>query len=462
MIQHSRIGQSGLAAVVVLAALAPRAAHAEVRREGQWPANDPVVSLDFDGVPRGEALNRLAKAAGWSIVVTAPKGDPVNLHVEKQPADKVLDLLLLDGRYVARREQSLIAIAPAALPGDPSPMPEPPPVPPVPPVPPALPAALPIPPAPPAPPAAVDDDDDDRNRVVTGGSLRIEKGEVVHDVTVFGGNLDVWGTVTGDLAVFGGNVRIHGGGHVHGDVSVVGGAIDVASGASVDGDVAVLGGELHRADGATIGGDINAGMRKHKAGSKAKAREVREHARDDVRAKAGTSTASVRALARSAADAVNGAALLFVFGAVLLALAPARMEQLELQIASRPMRTFATGVVSLLGGMILLAAVCVTIIGIPIAAVAVIAAIIGTLAGVCAVLETVGAALLAHRTKNPYVHLAFGGLLFLIAGAIPFVGTLVKLAVFLTALGSVAATRAAGLLPTRLRDAGSNRESMRS
>ena len=101
---------SGL--TVVALALAPLAARAEVRRDGQWPDAEPSVSLDVDGVPRSEALNRLAKAAGWSIVVSAPKGDPVSLHVSQQPAGKVLDLLLADGRYVARRDQGLISIAP--------------------------------------------------------------------------------------------------------------------------------------------------------------------------------------------------------------------------------------------------------------------------------------------------------------------------------------------------------------
>jgi hypothetical protein len=115
------------------------------------------------------------------------------------------------------------------------------------------------------------------------------------------------------------------------------------------------------------------------------------------------------------------------------------------------MRTFATGVVALLGGVVLLAAMCVTIIGIPVAIVLALAAVLATLAAVCSVLETVGGALLAHRTKNPYVHLAAGGLLLLVVGALPFLGGLVKLAVLFTAIGSVAATRAAGMLPAKLR-----------
>src|SRR4029077_17215665 len=103
----------------------------EVRREGKWPESDPPVTLNLDGVARFEAVNKLAAAAGWSIVVNAPKGDPVTVHVSNQPAGKVLDLLLADGRYVARRDQSLIAISPGG-----AAQPEPPraPLPPTPPL----------------------------------------------------------------------------------------------------------------------------------------------------------------------------------------------------------------------------------------------------------------------------------------------------------------------------------------
>lgn len=429
---------SGLA--VVALALAPLSAHAEVRRDGQWPDADPSVTLDVDGVPRSEALNRLAKAAGWSIVVSAPKGDPVTVHVSQQPAGKVLDLLLADGRYVARRDQSLISISPDT--GDVTRAPSAP-TPPTPPTPPALPAAPPPPPPPPSAGAAEESDDDDRDRTVTGGSLRIEKGEVVHDVSVLGGNLDVWGTVTGDLAVLGGAAHIHEGAHVKGDATVMGGALDVESGAAIDGDVGVLGGKLNRAEGARIGGEIKEGVHRDKG-----RREARKEARKEAGDKAKT---SARTWAREAIDAINAAALLFVFGAVLLALMPDRMDKLRLQVAARPMRSFATGVVSILAGVVLLAAVSVTIIGIPVAAVAAFAAVIATFAGMCSVLETAGAALLGHRTRNPYVHLAFGSVLFLILGAIPFLGGLVKIAVVLTAIGSVVSTRAAGLVPTKNR-----------
>jgi hypothetical protein len=149
---------------------------------------------------------------------------------------------------------------------------------------------------------------------------------------------------------------------------------------------------------------------------------------------------------RSAADAINAAALLFVFGTVLLALAPERMERLRVQVASHPMRSFAIGVVGVIPVLLGSALLCCPLITIPF----VIAGLLGAvLAGVSSVLETVGGALLAHRTKNPYVHLALGGAIFLVAGALPVVGGPIKLVVLLTGLGTVVATRAAGLIPVR-------------
>jgi cytoskeletal protein CcmA (bactofilin family) len=433
----------------------PSAALAEVRHEGDW-SDDPEISLDLDNVPRAEALRRLADEAGWNLVINAPKGDLVSLHVEDQPASKLLDVLLADGQYTARRDDRLISITPlaagAATPSAPVPA-----VPAVPPVP-AVPA---VPPVPPIPAMGHDGGQD---RLITGGDLRIGPDEVVHNVTVLGGNLEVLGTVTGNLSVMGGNARIRRGAHVRGDAATAGGALTVESGASIDGDVGVMGGSLKREDGAHIGGEVRDGIekvkrhvREHRASKSERAASIRASSSGDEGTKSSSSSASSSSettqasLASRAASAVNAAALLFVFGAVLLALAPDRMEKLKVQIASHPMRTFATGVVGVLGGVLLMVAACLTVIGIPFVILGILAAVFGTLAALCSVLETVGAGLLGHRTKNPYVHLAFGGLLFLVVGAIPFVGGFIRLAVILTAFGSLVATRAAGFVPAKLR-----------
>ncbi len=143
--------------------------------------------------------------------------------------------------------------------------------------------------------------------------------------------------------------------------------------------------------------------------------------------------------------------LLFVFGAVLLALATKRMDSLKVEVASRPMRSFALGVVGSLVGLVAICVLCITIIGIPLAFVGVLGAIVAVYGSITAVLTTVGQALLGHKTANPYVHLGAGCLLLFIGSSIPWVGGILIAAVVLTSIGALVATRAAGFVPPRVR-----------
>ena len=452
--------------LVGCSALASSPALAEVRHVGDW-GDDPEVTLDIDRTPRFEAVKRLAAAAGWSLVSTVPSGEPIDIHVRHQRASKVLDLLLTDGAYLAKRDGSLIVLRPVA-PGEALPpasavgatpaqpaFPAMAPLPPVPPMPAmpeppemAEPPEMPEPPEPPemAEPPEVADHAESRergsDREVLGGNLRIEKGEIVNDVSVFGGNVDVWGTVTGDLVVTGGNARVHEGARVKGDVTTMGGTVTIEDHARVDGDVGTVGGVLRRGKSAEIHGDVrmdNRDTSKHKAGA------------SDPRAQ------KISFLHRTASEvgsAVTSAAVLFVFGAVLLSLMSPRMETLKVELASRPMRSFANGVVAVLAWAGLIIALCITIVGIPLAIITLFGGIVALFVGLSATLETIGSALIGHKTKNPYMHLAFGCGLFLFAGAIPFVGPFVKLAVALTSVGIVAATRGAGLFPAKNKSLG--------
>ena len=64
---------------LLLVLLVSPLAYARVRHEGQWPAQEKPVSLKLAHTPRAEAVRQLAKAAGWSVVVHAPPGDPVDV-----------------------------------------------------------------------------------------------------------------------------------------------------------------------------------------------------------------------------------------------------------------------------------------------------------------------------------------------------------------------------------------------
>ena len=154
-------------------------------------------------------------------------------------------------------------------------------------------------------------------------------------------------------------------------------------------------------------------------------------------------------LSRAAHDvgsALTRMALLFVFGCIMLALAPQRMEKLRLEAAARPMRSFALGLVSILAGAVGFVVLCVTVIGVPVALVCATLAVFGTYASIVAALTTAGAAVLQHRTQNPYLHLLLGCGALLVVGAIPVIGGLVTFVLACMGVGILVGTRAAGLI----------------
>jgi hypothetical protein len=79
----------------------------------------------------------------------------------------------------------------------------------------------------------------------------------------------------------------------------------------------------------------------------------------------------------------------------------------------------------------------------------VMVAVVAGYAGAAAALTALGAALMNHRSSSPYVHLAVGCALYLVASSVPWVGQYVTLTLALFGLGVLVATRGAGLVPVR-------------
>lgn len=437
-----------IAPFVFLAVSLPLTALGAVRKEGAWPASEKKVSLEFEGKP-SEGLSKLASEAGWSLVVS--KGIAVGEHdvkidVDDQPADAVLEALFAESNVVARRNGSLVTITPDGTPagaaaGAAAAAPAP--VVPAASAPAAAAGAPPAPPAPPSPPPVPTVRGEDRN--VVGNSLVIEKDEIVHTVTVTGGSVKVYGTVTGDLVVAGGSAKIEEGGRVIGNATVFGGSLKVEKGARVDGDVGIVGGALKREEGAIIGGKIVDNAHDKPGNVKVTVKDgevssdVSEEAHRPRRSK-------VAELAHDFGQAVTRMALLFVLGCVLLALGPRRMETLRVETAARPMKSFAMGIVGSLGAVVALVAACVTVVGIPFAAMALLLGVLAVYGSIAAVLTTFGAAVIGHRTDSTYLHLLFGCAAFLVVGAIPYVGGLVTFVVTMIAIGTLVSTRLAGTM----------------
>ena len=427
-----------IASLVTVVLALPLGADASLRREGAWPASDKKVSLDFEGKP-SDGLKKLADEAGWSLVVSkgieASEHD-VKIAVEDQPADAVLEALFAESDVVARRNGSLITITPGHGAAAPTPTP---------PTPPSVAGGTPSAPVVPPVPTVRGED-----RNVVGNSLVVEKGEVVHTVSVTGGSAKIYGTITGDLVVFGGSAKIENGARVVGNATVFGGSLNVESGARVDGDVGIVGGALKREEGAIIGGKIVNNSTDHDDGDvKVSVHDGEVSTQVEGGHKRDSGRSRLSEAAHSLGESITKMSLLFVFGCVLLALGTRKMETLRVEAAAHPMKSFAWGIVGSFSALIALAALCITIVGIPFAALAALLGIFCVYASIAAVLTTAGAAVAGHKSKNPYVHLLVGCIGFLLLGIIPFVGGLVTLAVVMIAIGTLVSTRLAGTIGKR-------------
>lgn len=412
MMKRVAVGPVTLAATLAALLATTSLASADVERTGTWPtpAEEKKVSLDLAHVSRHDALTKLAEAAGWNLVLRMDDvdgdKDRIDLHVKDESPSKILDIVLADGKWTAKRDGALVSVrsaetaapAPAATAAEAD----------------AAPLEAPSAALKAAPLPSVRGSD----RVVNGDDAVIEANEIVHDVSVVGGDLTVRGTVTGNAVVTGGTLKVVKGAHIVGNATAVGGELDVEDDAQIDGQVGVVGGVLNRGSKSVVGSAVTVGGDgEHKSG-----------------------------VLKQIGDALARSALLFVFGAVLFALAGQRMDTLRAEVAARPMRTFAMGIVGLIAGIVLVVALCVSVIGIPVAIVAVPAAVFAGYAGVCAVLATAGKALLGHRSDSPHVHLLVGCALFLVLGSLPWIGGIVTFAVVFLGIGTVVATRAAGLI----------------
>ena len=98
--------------------------------------------------------------------------------------------------------------------------------------------------------------DADHERTQVGSNINIGPNEQVREATCFGCSIRVRGEVVGDVTAFGGSIVVEDQGQVGGDATTFGGDIRLDKAASVHSDVTVFGGRLRRDPEAKVGGDV--------------------------------------------------------------------------------------------------------------------------------------------------------------------------------------------------------------
>ncbi|MFB6106463.1 MAG: polymer-forming cytoskeletal protein [Halobacteriaceae archaeon] len=303
----------------------------------------------------------------------------------------------------------------------------------------------------------------------SGGNVVVGPNETVDgDLTVYGGNVEIRGTVNGDVEAFGGNVALAQSGTVTGDLRAYAGNVEVRG--RVGGDVEASAGTVSLGPGSTVGGSLSAaGGTVTLAGTVAGDAEVGAETltvaesgvvRGNLRYDAGTFTnqGTVQGTVTPNADvAVGGGpqaglpripgwafavyAVLanLVFGAILLAAAPRFTGDVADRVADSPLTAGGVGLLVVVGVPVALVVLLVTIVGIPLALVGLL--LFALLAWVAVVLGrfAVGSWLLSLvDVDNRWAALVVGLVVVPLVARIPWVGGLLDFLVTLLGFGAVA------------------------
>ncbi|WP_255169378.1 bactofilin family protein [Natrononativus amylolyticus] len=301
-----------------------------------------------------------------------------------------------------------------------------------------------------------------QDRSGVGGTITVAEGETVDEVSAVAGDVFIEGTVTGDVSALAGNVHVAG--EVGGDVSVATGNLEITG--TVDGEVSAGAGNVVIAEGATIGalqagagnvvidgeiaGDAAIGAETIALGeSAAIAGDLRYDGalEGNTGAVAGDVTRDstlgfdVAPTVQPLADwlfALYALVLNLLLGAVLLALFPSFTDRVADRVATDPVRSGLVGLLVLVGVPILLAAIAITVIGIPITIVGALAFALFVWIGIVYGRFAVAAWALSYAdVDNRWLALVVG----LVGGAvlaqIPYLGGLLNFVIFLLGLGAL-------------------------
>ncbi len=291
------------------------------------------------------------------------------------------------------------------------------------------------------------------SKLVIGGNFTLESGEVIE----------------GDLAVIGGDVTLKEGSVVEGDVVVIGGTLDAAG--VIQGDLGQLGGNITMRESLRVDGSIDS-VGGNQTRSRAAPAPVgvpepppapEDHAPEATAIpRAGNLREAIRRAIRENSDrilgdgderfririnngtrerVIPGALIITLLAMIAAALAPRNLNVAAQTLREQPWLSFGMGVLTLIGGVIVLGLSLILIVTVCISPLIGIAAII---AG-WTVTSMIAGAYIARQINRtgwaPLLQLAVGSLALALIGAIPIVGDVLGPLFVALGLGALVLTR---------------------
>lgn len=411
----------------------------------------------FDDDEVGEALGKIAGAAGLSIIL--PPGGAsgtVTAQFRDVPVEDALRAVLAQSNLRAERQGALLVVHAGGAPGWK-----------LPPLPPglgrdarraaeqALREAERL-----ARRAEADggaDSDAGRDRQSTGSDLTVNPGERVRDVNVVRGNLLLRaGSEARDVSAVSGNVRLEPGARARDVVAILkgvklDGGAQVRQAVAVFGDVEVGPGASVERDVISIGGRVRVDPQADVGGA------TRSIALPSLPGVVGITTGHLLgggdSLLLTVVETLVKFAVLFVLGLLVLSVFPRRLEAVAGSMVASPWKSVFTGLLGTFAMLLLTVLLVATVVGILLVPVQVLAVIAGGVLGLAALLFHVGRSVpLPAGKSTAVVQLAVGTALYAVLTSIPVIGFMTWMAAWLLTFGAVLRTRfgqpTASILPT--------------
>ena len=385
--------RSSIASLTLLSAFAilPMPASAQDAGVAVVAPEAAKISLQFDNIPVGEALQKIADAGHVNLVARNLGDTKITAHLENVTVDRAFELVLIgtplrfdkDGDVFSVHElprPTTFVVDQGLVRSNP----------------------------PPQPPSVHD-------AIAFGSNVEVGPSDTVKDAVAIGGNVTIYGHVTHDASAVGGNLVIKCGGHVEGNTVAVGGYVtrEACNGAPAT--------TTHDDNVHFVGVPFSSENSSKKASR-------HEHDSDDDK--------------WQPLETLAHFSVLFLFGIVLLGITSTRLVAVRDAIRGGKARSFAIGILASFAAMFGCVALIVTLIGIPLALALIIGSVFAYYAGLVAVAWLIGESLPITALHNrPISTLAAGTAVLALISLVPHAGPGLVILLAIAGFGAVVSTR---------------------